>query len=110
MRLSRRQVVAGVGATMASGLAAPMVRAQNNFMEPITIRMGYAPYISAGPYLIAEAKGYFQKLNIKIEPSSHVDGSLSMPALAANELDITGATISAGMFNLMAKGTPVSLF
>lgn len=110
MKLSRRQVVGGAGAAVACGFPAPFVRAQNNFMEPTLIRMGYAPYISAGPYLIAEAKGYFQKLNIKIEASPHVDGSLSMPALAAGELDITGATISAGMFNLMAKGTPVSLF
>jgi NitT/TauT family transport system substrate-binding protein len=109
MKLSRRQVVAGAGATVAT-LAAPNVRAQNNFLEPVTIRMGYAPYISAGPYLIAEAKGYFKKLGIKIDATSHVDGSLSMPAIAAGELDITGATISAGMFNLMAKGTPVSLF
>jgi NitT/TauT family transport system substrate-binding protein len=110
MGLSRRQVVAGVGATVATGLAAPMVCAQGNFMEPTVIRVGYAPYISAGPHLIAEAKGYFAKLNLKIEATPHVDGSLSMPALAAGELDITGSTISAGMFNLMAKGTPVSLF
>lgn len=110
MTCSRRQVLTGAGAVLAVGLKAPSVRAQNNFMESALIRMGYAPYISAGPYLIAEAKGYFQKLNIKIEAQSHVDGSLSMPALAAGELDVTGATISAGMFNLMAKGTPVSLF
>ena len=81
-----------------------MVRAQTDFMEPVRIRMGFAPYISAGPYYIAQAKGYFKKLNIEIEPSSHVDGSLSMPALAAGELDITGATLSAGLFNLMSKG------
>ncbi|MCC7347430.1 MAG: ABC transporter substrate-binding protein [Variibacter sp.] len=110
MKLSRRNLLASAGAAFVAPLAAPMVRAQNNFLEPTRIRMGYAPYISAGPYLIAEAKGYFKKLGITIEATSHVDGSLSMPALAAGELDITGATISAGMFNLMAKGTPVSLF
>jgi NitT/TauT family transport system substrate-binding protein len=108
MKPSRRQVIAGAGAALA--FPAPMLRAQTNFNEPTTIRMGYAPYISAGPYLIAEAKGYFQKVGLKIEATSHVDGSLSMPALAAGELDITGATISAGLFNLMAKGTPVTLF
>ena len=72
--------------------------------------MGYAPYISAGPYYIAHAKGYFTKLKLDVVPSSHVDGSLSMPALVAGELDITGATLSAGLFNLMAKGSDLRLF
>jgi NitT/TauT family transport system substrate-binding protein len=107
---SRRDVLVGAGAAVAAGLAAPRVLAQSNFMEPTRIRMGYAPYISAGPYLIAEKKGYFKKLNIDIEPNSHVDGSLSLPQLAAGELDITGATISAGLFNLFAKNTPVRMF
>ncbi len=98
-------------ATSAAGvLYAPYVAAQTDFMEPVRIRMGFAPYISAGPYFIAQAKGYFRKLNIEIVPSSHVDGSLSMPALAAGELDITGATMSAGLFNLMAKGAGLRLF
>lgn len=105
---SRRSFIAGAAA--AGLLPAPYVRAQTDFMEPTRIRMGYAPYISAGPYLIAEAKGYFKKLNITIAPTSHVDGSLSMPALAAGELDITGATMSAGLFNLMAKGAGLRLF
>jgi NitT/TauT family transport system substrate-binding protein len=109
IQVTRRRFVAG-SAVAAMALPAPCVFAQSNFMAPARIRMGYAPYISAGPYLIAEAKGYFKKLNIEIEPTSHVDGSLSMPALAAGELDITGATLSAGLFNLMAKGAGLRLF
>lgn len=101
-----------VGASVAAAglVQSPMVFAQSNFMDPVRIRMGFAPYISAGPYLIAEARGYFKKLNVEIVPSSHVDGSLSMPALAAGELDITGATLSAGLFNLMAKGAGLRMF
>lgn len=99
-----------VGLAAGGFLAAPAVRAQTDFMEPQRIRMGYAPYISAGPYLIAQAKGYFNKLNLTVEATSHVDGSLSMPALAAGELDVTGATMSAGLFNLMAKGAGLRLF
>lgn len=108
-KITRRGFVAGSAA--AAGLVqSPQVFAQSNFLEPARIRMGFAPYISAGPYLIAEAKGYFKKLNIEIVPSSHVDGSLSMPALAAGELDVTGATLSAGLFNLMAKGAGLRMF
>ena len=99
-----------VGAAAGAVLPAPYVMAQSNFMAPARIRMGFAPYISGGPYFIAEARGYFKKLNITIEPTSHVDGSLSMPALAAGELDITGATLSAGLFNLMAKGAGLRMF
>lgn len=94
----------------AAALTAPAVRAQSDFNEPARIRMGYAPYISAGPYLIAQAKGYFRRLNIEIVPTSHVDGSLSLPSLAAGELDVTGATISAGLFNLMARGLGIRMF
>lgn len=108
-QITKRQFMAGAAAT-AGAIHAPQVFAQSSFMEPTRIRMGYAPYISGGPYFIAQAKGYFKKLNIEIEPTSHVDGSLSMPALTAGELDITGATLSAGLFNVMAKGAGLRLF
>jgi NitT/TauT family transport system substrate-binding protein len=108
--LSRRRFLAGSAAAATSVFHAPYVIAQSDFMEPVRIRMGYAPYISAGPYYIAQAKGYFNKLKVDVVPTSHVDGSLSMPALAAGELDITGATLSAGLFNLMTKGTDLRLF
>lgn len=92
-------------------LAAPMVaRARDRFMEPALVRVGYAPYIAAGPFFIAQAKGYFRTLKLHIEASSHVDGSLSLPALAAGELDVTGAPLSAGLFELVGHGAPVSLF
>lgn len=106
--VSRRTFIAG--SVAAGALPAPMVMAQSDFMEPTRIRMGFAPYISGGPYFIAQAKGYFRKLNIEVVGTSHVDGSLSMPALAAGELDITGATLSAGLFNLMSKGAGLKLF
>ena len=109
MKLTRRRFIAASAFT-AGIIHAPHVLAQSNFMEPARIRMGYAPYISAGPYFIAQARGYFQKLNIEIVPTSHVDGSLSMPALVAGELDITGATMSAGLFNIMSKGAGLRLF
>jgi NitT/TauT family transport system substrate-binding protein len=101
-------VSGGIG-PQAGLVGAPYVYAQSDFLEPVRIRMGYAPYISAGPYYIAQEKGYFKKLKIDIVPSSHVDGSLSMPSLIAGELDITGATLSAGLFNLMTKGGPASV-
>ena len=62
-RLSRRRFLAGSAAATAGLFHAPHVQAQSDFMEPVRIRMGYAPYISAGPYYIAQAKGYFTKLS-----------------------------------------------
>jgi hypothetical protein len=52
----RRHLLGGAFGIAAGGLAAPRVLAQSDFMEPTRIRMGYAPYISAGPYFIDEAK------------------------------------------------------
>jgi NitT/TauT family transport system substrate-binding protein len=108
-RATRRQFLTG-SVLLASTIKSPYVFAQSDFLSPARIRMGFAPYISAGPYFIAQARGYFDKLKIEIVPTSHVDGSLSMPALVAGELDITGATMSAGLFNIMSKGAGLRLF
>ncbi len=111
-RVSRRTMLAAAGAGIAAAATfpAPRIWAQGDFMAPAKLRAGLTPYISSGPAMIAEAKGYFAKMNLTVETTSYVDGSLSMPSLAAGELDIAGATISAGLFNLVAKGTGIKLF
>ena len=105
---SRRELLGGAAA-LATGLAAPQVWSQPSFMAPAKLRVGTTPYISAGPYMIAEAKGYFKKLNLEVDSKSFADGSLSLPSLAAGELDVAGATMGAGAFNLMAKGSGIRL-
>lgn len=108
MRLTRRQAMVGGIAALAP-MGAPTVHAQD-FMTPETLRVGSVPYISAGPTFIALARGYFDKVNLKVEMKSFADGGLAIPILTAGELDITISTCSAGLFNTLAKGAPFRLF
>lgn len=101
------KIAAGTAATLAFPM--PAIRAQQAY-RPAKIRIGTVPYISAGPYFIAKARGYFEKVGITIEESIFVDGSAAMPMIAAGELDIAAATAGAAYFNMIAKGNPVKMF
>ena len=65
--------------------------------------------ISSGPIFIAEAKKFFDKVNLDVELKYFADGALAMPALVAGELDLTASTLNAGLFNAVAKGAPYKL-
>ncbi|CAN5378957.1 hypothetical protein BH10PSE18_BH10PSE18_02310 [soil metagenome] len=108
--LSRRDLLArGAVLAAASGLSAPHVWAQGDFMKPARITVGSTSYISSGPHMIALAKGYFTKLNLDVGTKLYVDGALSLPSLAAGEIDMAGATMSAGLFNLMIKSPGIRI-
>lgn len=104
MPMTRRTALAA-GLGTIGGLAAPVARAQD-FMAPEQLRVGIVPYISSGPTFIAMAKGYFDKVNLKVSTQSFADGGLAIPILTAGELDVTVSTCSAGLFNTLAKGAP----
>lgn len=104
MPMTRRTALAAGIGTIGS-LAAPAARS-NDFMAPEQLRVGIVPYISSGPTFIAIAKGYFDKVNLKVTTQSFADGGLAIPILTAGELDVTVSTCSAGLFNTLAKGAP----
>ena len=85
----------------ASPVAAPaIVRAQ----EPrVKIRLGLVRLISSGPIFIAEARKFFDKVNLDVELVYFADGALAMPALVAGELDLTATTLNAGLFNTVRQ-------
>jgi NitT/TauT family transport system substrate-binding protein len=72
-----------------------------------TFNVGEAPFISGGPFYIARDKGYFAKVGLDVHTSSFNDGALAVPALISGELDVSLVTLSAGMFNSVAKGAPL---
>jgi NitT/TauT family transport system substrate-binding protein len=75
-----------------------------------TIHVGEGPFISGGPYFIARDKGYFAKLGLDVYTRIFMDGALAVPAMVSGELDITLVTMSAGLFNSIAKGAPMVIF
>src|SRR3984957_11635012 len=75
-----------------------------------TVHVGEGPFISGGPYFIARDKGYFSKLGLDVDTRIFMDGALAVPAMVSGELDITLVTMSAGLFNSIAKGAPMAIF
>jgi NitT/TauT family transport system substrate-binding protein len=74
------------------------------------IHVGEGPFISGGPFFIARDKGYFAKLGIDVDTRIFMDGALAVPAMVSGELDVTLVTLSAGLFNSIAKGAPMAIF
>src|SRR5665647_1715440 len=71
------------------------------------VRVGEGPFITGGGFFVAQAKGYFKKLGITVEPKMFIDGALAVPSLISGELDISFMTANAGLFNSIAKGAPI---
>ena len=105
MTIDRRHLLAGAAAL---GAVAPIRRARAQ--EPrAKIRLGVVPLISSGPIFLAQARGFFDKVNLDVEIKYFADGVLAMPALVAGELDATVSTLNAGLFNTVSKGAPFKL-
>jgi len=106
MPIDRRHLLAGAAAFGFVGAAPAIVRAQ----EPrVKVRLGLVRLISSGPIFIAEARKFFDKVDLDVELVYFADGALAMPALVAGELDLTATTLNAGLFNTVAKGAPFKL-
>jgi NitT/TauT family transport system substrate-binding protein len=71
------------------------------------VRVSDGPFLSGGGYYIAREKGYFTKMGIEIKHREFIDGSLAVPVIVSGELDISGMTAAAGLFNSVAKGAPL---
>ena len=106
-RLTRRNVIQGAAAL---GVAGAFYGKRAHAQEPrAKIRVGVVPLISSGPIFVAQAMGFFEKLNLDVELKYFADGALAIPALIAGELDTTVSTLSAGLFNAVSRGAPYKL-
>ncbi len=108
---SRRNLLQGAAALgVAGAVTVPMSGRRAFAQEPKTkIRIGVVPLISSGPIFVAKERGFFEKVNLDVELVYFKDGVLAIPALVAGELDATVTTLSAGLFNAIAKGAPYKL-
>lgn len=105
--VDRRKALSGAA---AFGLTTSLSGLRAFAQEPrVKIRIGLVPLISSGPIFIAQARKFFEKVNIDAELKFFADGALAMPALVAGELDLTASTLNGGLFNTVAKGAPYKL-
>lgn len=74
-----------------------------------TIRIGMARSVSNGAELIAIEKGYFRDAGIKLEIEDIDTSANTIALLAQNRLQIVAGGISAGYFNALEKGLPVTI-
>ena len=81
--------------------------ARREVSRPISAEI--VPLISSGPIFIAEARKFFEKVDLDAELKYFADGALAMPALVAGELDLTATTLNAGLFDTVSKGAPFKL-
>ena len=73
------------------------------------VRIGMARSVSNGAELIAIEKGYFKELGIKVEIEDIDTSANTIALLAQNRLQIVAGGISAGYFNALEKGLPVTV-
>ena len=106
MNIDRRRILTGTAALSFVASAPAVIRAQEKASK---IRIGLVPLISSGPIFIADARKFFDKVNLDVELKYFADGAVAMPALVAGELDLTATTLNAGLFNTVAKGAPFKL-
>lgn len=96
-----QRMLATVGALVASTLS--------GVAQEATVHVGMVRSISSVATLTAIEKGYFKEAGIKVV-TEDIDTSANMIALLAqNQLQIIEGGISAGYFNALEKGLPITI-
>ena len=75
----------------------------------VSLKALLTPFISFGPFFIAEEEGYFAEQGLDVHFINLDDASKAIPSLLKGDLDIVGGTISVSMLNAMAKGAKMRL-
>ena len=95
---------------MVRGLIGALALALASAAQAETVvKIGMARSVSNGAELIAIEKGYFKELGIKVEIEDIDTSANTIALLAQNRLQIVAGGISAGYFNALEKGLPVTV-
>jgi NitT/TauT family transport system substrate-binding protein len=95
---TRRAVLGGVAATMAA--ATFPVQAQT--LDKVTV--GALALSSSGPIFIAKSKGYFEREGLDVTLSMFTSAQQVPVAVASGDVDFGVTGLTAGFYNLAAKG------
>ncbi len=96
-------LLAGAAATTLVATAAYAQKA------PDKVKVALARSVSNGAMLIAIEKGYFKEAGIDVELSDIDTASDALSLVAQNQIQIVGAGVSAGYFNAVDRGLPVTI-
>jgi NitT/TauT family transport system substrate-binding protein len=131
-RTSRRRflqgglVVAGVGLLSAHGptTSAAVTRGPVGMLQapgsgagldppldpPVTVRVGRVVGSSTeAGQIVALERGYFARQGIQVEYVEFDSAARMIPSLGTGQLDVGGGTVSAGLYNAVARGIAVKM-
>ncbi len=73
------------------------------------VRIGAASTTSDAQIFIADRKGYFADEGIAIEISNFASAANMVAPMAAGQLDVGAGSVSAGLYNAVARGIPIKV-
>jgi NitT/TauT family transport system substrate-binding protein len=99
---------APAGATAATAATASAAQ-RAALTPPVAIKFGDIPSTSLAAVYIANEHGYFREegLEVALEPFDSAESMI--PALATNQLDVSGGGVNAGMFSAIGRGLPLKI-
>jgi NitT/TauT family transport system substrate-binding protein len=74
--------------------------------KPITLKVFLAPFLSFGPYFIAEEEGFFVEQGIRVE-FLKVSEAMALQAIAQGEIDVWAGIYTAGYLNAIRRGADI---
>lgn len=101
-------VMRRAAATLILALAALATPAHAQ-TPPATVKVALARSVSNGAMLIAQSRGYFKDAGINVELSDIDTAADALALVAQGQIQIVGAGLSAGFFNAVDRGLPVTI-
>lgn len=95
-----------LAAAVATGMMAATAQAQKPLDK---VKVALARSVSNGAMLIAIEKGYFKEAGIDVELQAIDTASDALSLVAQGQIQIVGAGVSAGYFNAVDRGLPVTI-
>src|SRR5579875_332012 len=103
----------GASEAPAATVAAPPGRASvaplAPLSPPVTVRVGTTSALTEAGQIIALQRGYFRELGLQVEYEQFDSAARMIPQLASGQLDVGAGSLSAGLWNAVARGVPIKV-
>lgn len=76
---------------------------------PVTVRVGTTSALTEAGQIIALQRGYFRELGLQVEYEQFDSAARMIPQLASGQLDVGAGSLSAGLWNAVARGVPIKV-
>jgi len=76
---------------------------------PRKVRVSFNPLLGWGPFLIAQAEGFFRDEGLEVELVQAMEVEETLVALITGNIDVRPGALHAAFFSAVAKGAPVRI-